>query len=643
MTLFNFLNNLTDEIHYELLKINIIQQGKILYFCVNELFKKIAIINSYIVRELLNMWYLTPLFLFTVLHLSVLPTYSQSDNKQLRENFLYGEYYLSKHKYREALPFYLSIYQNDSLNANINYRIGQCYINIRGEKLKSIPYLEKASRNITSKYISGKYDTDAASIEALLLLGEAYQRGNHLNKALQKYLDYKDQLTPKDKQNLKKADLKIQSIDVAKQELDKPADLKLTSLGSNINSRFSDYNPVVPDDESILIFTSFWESADLIFQSINNNGEWTEPIDITQELGSEGDCYTGAISRDGKELYIIKQGNYNSDIYVSYYNGNKWSTARKLNKKVNSNEQETSITISSDGNVIYFSSNRAGGEGGFDIYKSEKKDGEWDKPVNLGASVNSQYNEEAPYILDNILLFSSEGHRNMGGMDIFYSTLTDDNTWSEPINIGSPINTTNDDLFIIHNDNREISYFSKFDPNGYGKHDIFKLEARLEEVLKKNIIENHNEVIAGIAGQDTITEDRIELASINMDNKTDTDTYLNTDAVTDNYNYAQQHNSDTLESNTIFNNKEPINEEIPYYTVQIMALRKPVNPSYFKNLDKVKIYKGDDLLNRYTYGKYLGYTLARKYLEKACKLGYKDAFIRDIKSVSNYNEYHFNE
>ena len=146
MTLFNFLNNLTDEIHYELLKINIIQQGKILYFCVNELFKKIAIINSYIVRELLNMWYLTPLFLFTVLHLSVLPTYSQSDIKQLRENFLYGEYYLSKHKYREALPFYLSIYQNDSLNANINYRIGQCYINIRGEKLKSIPYLEKACK-----------------------------------------------------------------------------------------------------------------------------------------------------------------------------------------------------------------------------------------------------------------------------------------------------------------------------------------------------------------------------------------------------------------------------------------------------------------------------------------------------------------
>ncbi len=284
------------------------------------------------------------------------------------------------------------------MNANINYRIGQCYINIRGEKLRSIPYLERASKNISAQYIEGEFESDVASLEALFLLGESYQRNNQLDKALQTFLDYKDLLQPKDSKNIDKAENKIHSISIAKQEINNPVDIRFLNLGSNINSRFSDYNPVVSGDQNLLVFTSFWESADLILQSNYIDGEWSEPVNITEELGSEGDCYTGAISNDGMQLYLIKQGNYNSDIYVSYNKDNRWTPMQKLNKRINSNDQETSISISTDGNTIYFSSNRPGGEGGFDIYKSEKDNGEWCKPVNLGTVINASYSEDGPGI-----------------------------------------------------------------------------------------------------------------------------------------------------------------------------------------------------------------------------------------------------
>ncbi len=550
--------------------------------------------------------------LFILIHIPGLSVYSQEDIKQSKDNFLYAEYYLSNYQYHEALPFYLSVYHCDSLNANINYKMGKCYINIRGLKLKSIPYLERAAKNISTRYIKGKFESDEAPIETLILLGEAYQRNNQLDMALQAYQAYKDMLEAKDKKNIKIAEMKIQSVYVAKQELKDSASYIWINLGSNINSRFSDYNPVVPDNEDLIIFTSFWESADLIFQAYNNNGEWTTPVDITDELGSGGDCYTGALTGNGKELYLIKQGNFNSDIYVSYLTDNKWSVMKKLNKKINSNNQETSISVSPEGDAIYFSSNRPGGEGGFDIYKSLKKNGEWEKPVNLGKTINTPYNEEAPYITGKgkILFFSSEGHKNMGGMDIFYSEPDGYGIWSEPVNLGYPINTTNDDLFFVYSESGETSYFSRFDPNGYGKHDIIKLKVKLRNIIKKNTAYD--------------VADKDDFADLN----TTSDDFMTTSAP-----YMV-----TPDSNQKYNEKALYNEEIPYYTIQIMALSKPVSTSYFTNLDNVKVHTGDDLINRYTYGKYFGYTLARQYLEEICKLGYTDAFIREINSIPNYNE-----
>lgn len=581
------------------------------------------------------------LILNMLMQLFIMTSYSQVNDKKLKDNFLYGEYYLTNLLYRDALPFYLSIYQKDSLNANINYKIGKCYLNIRGEKLNSIPYLETASKNITPRYVEGKYNAESAPIEALILLGEAYQRNNELNKALKAYYNYMDYLKPKQKEELAEINMKIQTIETAKQEMNNALDLEITNLGSDINSRFSDYNPIVSMNDSILIFTSFWESADLILWSYKLNGKWTKPININQELGSEGDCYTSAISSDAKELYLIKQGNYNCDIYVSHFKDGNWSLIQKLNKKVNSRAHETSISISTDGNTIYFSSNRAGGEGGFDIYKSEKKGGDWCKPVNLGKTINTRYNEEAPFISNDgkLLFFSSEGHRNMGGMDIFYSTLDNKGKWNEPVNMGCPINTTNDDIFISLTNKGRILYFAKYAPEGYGKHDIYKIDLLSEKEVDTKLAK----IYTGFEQEETIQNDlsiyepgkyTVPLQQRSNDEGVKADTVQLLVSREDNDGYV----NDNLIYSQNSENKQHSGEEIPYYTVQVMALYKPVHTSYFKNLANVKVSKGTDAFHRYTFGKYLGYSLARQYLRQVRKLGYTDAFIREINSVSNYYE-----
>lgn len=579
------------------------------------------------------------LILYMLLQLFVMTSYSQDNDKKLKDNFLYGEYYLTNRLYRDALPFFLSIYQRDSLNANINYKIGKCYINIRGEKLNSIPYLETASKNITTKYIENKLETESAPIESLMLLGEAYQRNNELNKALKTYHNYKDYLKPKQKEDQAKINLKIQTIETAKQEMENALDLKIINLGSEINSRFSDYNPLVSVNDSILIFTSFWESADLILSSYKLNGKWTKPLDINQELGSDGDCYTSAISSDAKELYLVKQGNYNSDIYVSHFKDGKWSFIQKLNKKVNSSAHETSISISTDGNTIYFSSNRAGGAGGFDIYKSEKKDGDWCKPVNLGKTINTRYNEEAPFISDDgkMLFFSSEGHRNMGGMDIFYSILNNEGKWNEPVNMGCPINTTNDDIFISLTNNGKTLYLAKYAPEGCGKHDIYKTDLPFEDKVDNKLVKIH-------ADSDSAETVQKDLSIYDSGKYTGSEEQLSSAdrVITDTSQLLASNNDEFVNNNLIIYqnsaNNQHSGEKIPYYTVQIMALLKPVHPSYFKKLVNIKASKGTDSFHRYTYGKYSGYTLARQYLRQVRKLGYTDAFIREINTISNYYE-----
>lgn len=163
-----------------------------------------------------------------------------------------------------------------------------------------------------------------------------------------------------------------------------------------------------------------------------------------------------------------KEYNYpNYDLYFSRWNGTEWDTPYSLGKNVNREDSwESQPTLSSDGNVLFFASDRPGGYGGSDIWMSERDaNGNWQTPVNLGPTINTKYNERSPFLhTDSRTLYfsssSSEVRPGIGGMDIYYSKLSEDGKWTKPVNIGYPINSENDDVDFFVSLDGKTAYFS---------------------------------------------------------------------------------------------------------------------------------------------------------------------------------------
>ena len=181
---------------------------------------------------------------------------------------------------------------------------------------------------------------------------------------------------------------------------------------------------------------------------------WLEPKPI-ESINTESHDACIALSIDGQTLFMYNNSEENGgDIYYSRLDGDEWGVPVPLPGEVNTKYWEGHMTISSDEKVMYFSSDRPGGLGGRDIYKAEKlANGEWGNVTNLGPTINTSKNEDAPYLhLDKrTLYFSSEGFNSMGGYDVFYSEI-DNGEWTEPINMGCPINTTENDKFYVYMD-----------------------------------------------------------------------------------------------------------------------------------------------------------------------------------------------
>jgi hypothetical protein len=148
---------------------------------------------------------------------------------------------------------------------------------------------------------------------------------------------------------------------------------------------------------------------------------------------------------------------------------------------------ETHASLSKDGNALYFTSARRGGSGNLDIYRSERNpSGDWGEAVNLGPEINTSEDEDAPFLTaeGKRLIFCSKGHFNMGGYDIFYSDLETNGKWTDPVNIGYPINTTGDDLFFYPIGNGLKGYMAKVDRDGPLTFDIYHVDILDQEVIQ---------------------------------------------------------------------------------------------------------------------------------------------------------------
>ena len=443
---------------------------------------------------------------------------AQESDEDLRLYFSDAEFFLAEEEYVDALYDYLQLYNNGfEDNANINYRIGICYLYIPGQKDKAIPYLEEAVKNTKLNNRESVFREKKAPLDAYLYLGNAYRVNNDLDMAIESYNKYRELLPSSDKANIEYINKQIDACNVALKYMENPVDIQKTNLGNLINNNASNYKAVISGDGNTLIYMNELPFYDAVYFSRFENGKWTEPVNITSQIQSDGDQYVTSISYDGTQLLLTKEDNFNSDIYTSIYKNEQWTKSKPLAKPVNSKYWESHASISKDGKTLYFTSNRRGGFGQMDIYKSIiDEEGEWDNPKNLGSVVNSVLNEDTPFITEDgkSLFFSSQGHSSMGGYDIYISSIDDEGIWTVPVNLGYPISTTDDDLFYYPWKNGQVAYLALLEPDGYGKEDIYKINTTTEEITEEIITEKIDEEVKDIIiEKEAVEEEKVEEAA----------------------------------------------------------------------------------------------------------------------------------
>ncbi|HQI45728.1 MAG TPA: OmpA family protein [Bacteroidales bacterium] len=416
-----------------------------------------------------------------------------------KTNFILAETYLNDENYQDALPVFLFLDTLTPGNPNICFNVGVCYINSMFEKTKAIPYLEKAIENVSISYV-GYADEITAPIFAFYYLGKAYMIANRIDEALTNFEKFAYYLTEKDEALLKDANRQIEMCYNAKKLMNNPVDIRIDNVGEPVNGPFPDYSPVISTDEQTIIFVSRREGTTCekkdtdgkYFEDIyistydTTQKKWTDLKKIGTNINTCGHEAPISLSYDRKQLFIYKDDNGDGNIYVSQLKLNNWTSPDKLSSNINTKSWETHASLTSDGNTLYFTSNRPGGFGGRDIYMCEKlANGEWSAALNLGPQINTEYEEESPFILpDNVTLyFSSKGHESMGGFDIFTSTISDEGYWSTPENIGYPINTTDDDVFYVPTIDEQHAYYASAKEGGYGDLDIYRLSIIAQKKL----------------------------------------------------------------------------------------------------------------------------------------------------------------
>jgi len=276
----------------------------------------------------------------------------------------------------------------------------------------------------------------------------------------------------------------------------------LQNMGEKINSVYDDEAAVFLKNESEIFYTSkrnpFGTTTKLsssidytyehVYSSKKISGDWKTPYLLnnahlfSNEFELEPETHISIVSINKAEnlMFLYKSGK----LYESTLQGVSWTTPIELPEHINlKKSHEPSVCISEDGNMIIVVSDKKGGYGGRDLYTSTRTDdGSWGPLENMGAVVNTEQDEDTPYLINNDLLyFSSKGHSSIGGYDIFFTELKNEK-WKNPISLGIPINTPGDELSYIRSKlNNEVAYYSSSRLNGYGYLDIYRVTAHLEK------------------------------------------------------------------------------------------------------------------------------------------------------------------
>ncbi|MEX0986426.1 MAG: OmpA family protein [Bacteroidales bacterium] len=422
------------------------------------------------------------------------------DQRTLKKLFRDAEYFYLMEEYDRAISYYEQILKIDPDNSNVNYLIGTSYLNALDNRKMAIDYLKKAVKNVSRNYREGSYKERNAPPLAHFYLGRAYHINNQFHEAIETYKKYQENLVFVQFAEIEYVKRHIKSCDLARQMIRNPTDAIFTSLDHITGQKFPVKSPVVSGDGSTLIFSIEKPKGNSIAIVNRTKNSWSKPMIIDGDLDLSGNFFPVSLSFDGTELYIVYQDYMISDLFMSKYDGRRWSRAEPLGNNINSKYQETHASISSDGKTLYFTSDRKGSWGGLDIYRSVKDgSGKWTDPENLGFGINSYYNEETPFIAqnDSVLYFSSEGFNSMGGYDIYRTRIDEDGFFTVPQNLGYPVSTTDDDLF--------------YNPGWDGKQGFY---ARQDETNPSNSI------IYAVTGSEKREDEQLAASEIVSDSRT---------------------------------------------------------------------------------------------------------------------------
>jgi OOP family OmpA-OmpF porin len=373
-------------------------------------------------------------------------------------------------------------------------------------------------------------------------LGESYFSIGNYDKA-EEVLSAFLQAEVQNRQKIERARLLMSNIQFARENKASASEYKVRALSDTVNAFVMQYFPVLTADQQQLIFTRRMGSGgdddeDLVISKKDKRGRWTTPESISPNINSNLNEGTCTISADGRKLIFTscvgRQGYGSCDLFQSELVGDTWTKPKNLGPNVNSSEWESQPSLSADGRTLYFVSDRRGGVGRRDIWVTQLNDkGEWTKARNLGKPVNTIYDEISPFIHVNnrVLYFASNGLVGFGGYDIFFSE-RDSTGWSDPKNLGSPINNHEDQFSLYITSDGKKGYYSHEEvrPAGYTASRIFEIE-----IPEQHRVRYKSNYVKGVVRDKKTGQPlRASIELINLDSK-ETESLVSSDSVSGSY------------------------------------------------------------------------------------------------------------
>lgn len=401
---------------------------------------------------------------------------------------------LANEEYEDAAKLYKRLLPVDPLFMEAQHDMGVCLVNIPGQRHKATEYFERG--------VDGNYT------ESFYYLGMARHNQQRFDDAVLLYDQYRTHNgRSENDQTVERR--KAMSIS-AKALTATPIDLEIRNMGSLVNSAAHDYCPLVTADGNTMYFTSRREGTtgnmkdplgqwfEDIYVAKRIDEIWTNAVNVGGPLNTLVHDATVGLSPDGSSMIIYRtqQNLVSGDLYEARMHARKWQQPELMTTRINSAYHEPSASIAPGAQEIYFTSDRPGGFGGRDIYRIRRlPNGEWSLPLNLGPTVNTPYDEDAPFMHSDgtTLFFSSNGHNTIGGYDIFKTMLTDPdmNGWAAPENMGYPLNTVNDDIYFCLSEDGRTGYFSSERAEGLGMQDIYQVtfpNSQLDHMVVHGIV-----------------------------------------------------------------------------------------------------------------------------------------------------------